>query len=67
MLNKLIKAAVAALIPLIYSVIITKFPDFPISQNELVETVIWLIGIFFAGGYANAAKVELKTKNLLKP
>ena len=59
MVAKIIKAAVAALIPLLYSIIIKAFPDFPISQNELIEALLWLIGMFFAGGYVNSAKIDL--------
>lgn len=60
MVKKIIKAAIAALVPILYSIIITKFPEFPISQNEIVEALLWVIGIFFAGGYANSAKTEFK-------
>jgi len=67
MVAKIIKAAVAALIPLLYSIIIKAFPDFPISQNELIEALLWLIGMFFAGGYANSAKIDLVNSKQYKP
>jgi len=67
MVKKLIAAACAALFPALYSLIISKWPDFPLSSNDLIEALVWAVGLFFSGGFANAAKVEFKQKQLLKP
>ena len=66
MVKKLIASAISALIPALYSLIISKWPEFPLSSNDIIEALVWAVGLFFSGGYANSAKAELKSKQLFK-
>jgi len=56
MLFEIIKAFIAVLIPLLFTALIAKYPDFPLTAQQLVALALWLVGLLFAG--AKIAKVR---------
>ena len=55
-------AVLAAILPLIYTLILKAIPDFPLSQNEFVEFLLWAIGYLIGGWQANSFVTALKLK-----
>lgn len=55
MLWDIIKALVAALVPILYAIIIAKYPNFPLSLEQTIALILWVLGLFFAGWHARGA------------
>jgi len=53
--KSLLKAVLAALVPVVYTVLVTAYPDFPLPQDQFVQTVLWIIGMAIGGWQVNNA------------
>ena len=66
MFKQIVLALVAALVPLLYSLLIAKFPDFPLSADQLLAFAVWIVGLLFAGAKLHHAFVIFKVKRRAK-
>jgi uncharacterized membrane protein YagU involved in acid resistance len=64
MLFDLIKALLGVLVPVLYAVIANKWPDFPLTSDNLFALAIWLAGLLFSG--ANLNNAYLRARGRLK-
>jgi len=56
--KSLFKAVLAVIIPAVYSFIISKMPDFPLTGDVFVQLILWIFGLFVGGWQAkNVAAV----------
>jgi len=60
--KNLLKVFLGALLPMLYTVLIAKHPDFPIFLDEFVSLGVWIIGLV-VGGWGLA---EMRIKSKLK-
>jgi len=44
-----LRMTLAALLPLAYSLFIKNNPGFPLTEEQWLETIIWIIGAFIGG------------------
>lgn len=49
MIKQIILALIAAMVPLLYSLLIAKFPEFPLTADQLLAVAVWIVGLIFAG------------------
>lgn len=47
--KNLLYSMLAVLLPLLYSLLLGKYPDFPLNQGETVALLLWLIGLLVGG------------------
>jgi len=57
-----LKVFLGALLPMLYTVLIAKHPDFPIFLDEFVSVGLWIVGLI-VGGWGLA---EMRMKSKLK-
>ena len=49
MLLDLLKAVLAPVIALLYSILIAHWPDFPLKSADLLALVLWLLSLIYSG------------------
>jgi len=62
--KSMLKAVIAVLVPFFFTMLIAKYPDFPLTADQLVSLVLWLVGLVIGGW--QAAKVYHRAKGLMK-
>lgn len=53
MLKPILKAMISALIPILYSLLVAKYPNFPLSSEQLLALILWILGIGVGGWQLN--------------
>ncbi len=53
-----LRMTLAALLPLTYSLFIKNNPDFPLTEEQWLETIIWIIGAFIGGWESMKFKIR---------
>jgi len=49
----ILKAILAVLIPALYTALISKYPNLPLTEAQFVALVLWFIGLFVGGWQAS--------------
>ncbi len=52
--KNLLKIFLGALLPMLYTMLIAKHPDFPIFLDEFVGVGLWIVGLVVGGWGASA-------------
>ena len=58
----ILKAAITPIILALYGVLTGNFPDFPLSGDGFLQTILWLIGIGVGGWQAKAFFLKIFKK-----
>lgn len=59
LLKNIVFAIIGIIVPVLYSYITSKFPNFPLTQDQILALLIWAAGFFFSG--ANVAYFHAKS------
>lgn len=49
----ILKALLAAILPVVYTLLKNTFPNFPLAQSDFVALVLWLFAFVVGGWQAN--------------
>lgn len=52
MLPKIVTAIIAIALPILFSLLVAKYPNFPLTLESVTSLVLWLAGLFVAGAKA---------------
>ena len=58
--KRLIYIVISVLVPALYSIITSYYPEFPLNESIMSDLAIWIIGIFFGGWQTTKIYKELK-------
>ena len=54
----LLKLLLSVVIPTVYTMIKTKYPDFPIGEERFSFFIVWIVGALIGGWELHKAKVK---------
>lgn len=60
MTQKLIAAIIAIALPILFSLLVAKYPNFPLTLESVTALVLWIVGLFVAGAKARDAQMYWK-------
>jgi len=60
----MVRAVVSAAVPFVYSLLMAKFPDFPLAEAGFLELILWVVGMM-VGGWQVSKSVYIGQKMLL--
>lgn len=68
MLQQLIQAVIGAVVPFLYQILTTQFPEFPLAQADILNLLLWAVGFAFAAWKANNALriYQIETQDSVK-
>lgn len=69
MSSKIIAAIIAIAVPILFSMLIAKYPSFPMNLESVTSLVVWIAGLFFAGAKLRDAQMlyQFKKDQSTKP
>ena len=47
--KRLLKALIAALVPVLYSLLKAHYPDFPLESDQVLALILWIVGLLIGG------------------
>ena len=63
MLRQIIEAVIAVIVPILFSLFKNSFPDFPLLESDIVELLLWAVGLIFSAVKGNNAYKIHKIEN----
>lgn len=51
-MSDIVKQILAVILPVLYLLLVDRYPDFPLPQESFVNLVFWLLGLLFSGWQA---------------
>ena len=61
-LKSIIYAALAAILPIVYSLIVGELPSFPLESADFVGLILWVIGLLVGGWNLKAGRIKYLQK-----
>lgn len=58
--KNILAAVIAALVPILYSYFIIKFPDFPIPEGFTLAFLLWLVGMLVGGWNLKCISIKIR-------
>ncbi|MCU0645778.1 MAG: hypothetical protein MUC94_16155 [bacterium] len=58
----IIKTLLGALLPLLFTQLVSHYPDFPLYSEDFVSIILWIIGLIIGGWGLNAMYMKGRIK-----
>jgi len=62
MATQIIAAIIAIAVPILFSLLVAKYPNFPLNLESVTSLVVWFAGLFIAGAKLRDAQMLYKYK-----
>jgi len=64
--KQILKGIIGVIVPVIYSLIVASFPDFPLADEQFLELILWAVGLLIGGWQLNNARKVAQLKKFGK-
>jgi len=60
MATQIISAIIAIAVPILFSLLVAKYPNFPLNLESVTSLIVWVAGLFIAGAKLRDAQMFYK-------